>query len=476
MFGETAIIKSKSLVMDRLISFFSSEYAVGALAFCSLCSALFGLELFFYSLVCLAGIFVCLCGRDFRFFVPAALYCCTAISNKNNPNINPASPIYPWNGFWVVIVLGVLLAAALLFRVSRMGKAFFHIPRKFTRSFLIFGAALLVGCFGGITHFWLNLRYAAVLFASLFAFYYILVAAVDWKSVKKEYFAWVLFFLSLSVSGQLIALYLGNGVIVNGQIWRSQIFVGWGTYNNLGLMLLLGMPAAFYLATVRKNGYAFNLFGNYFYLCILLSNSRTCIMMGAVAYFLCMYFVLRARNGYRGNLAVFGVAFGAFLAVFLLFGDKVFELFAGLIAKGTGSNGRDVLYENGAFQFFASPIIGKGFFAGDETLWWTVAGVNLIPPLYHNTFIQMLASCGFVGLCAYLYHRLDTFWHFWQRRQNKESIFLGICLLAFLLTNLLDCHFFLLGPGLFYSAYLAVAEKTGAGTGSTLFFKKGELL
>ena len=73
MFCKTAIIKSENPVVNKLVAFFSSEYAVGALAMCALLSALLGLELFFYSLVCVAGIFVCLFGKDFRFFVCAAL-------------------------------------------------------------------------------------------------------------------------------------------------------------------------------------------------------------------------------------------------------------------------------------------------------------------------------------------------------------------------------------------------------------------
>jgi hypothetical protein len=105
-----------------------------------------------------------------------------------------------------------------------------------------------------------------------------------------------------------------------------------------------------------------------------------------------------------------------------------------------------------------------------------VAGANLIPPLWHNNFLQMLASCGLFGLYAYIYHRIQTFWHFFKGK-GKENIFLAITILAFLLTNILDCHFFLLGAGLFYSCYLAVAENTGTGMRSiVLERKKGEKL
>lgn len=472
MFESTVLIKRKSPVLDGLNAFFSSEYAAGVLAFFALASALFGLELYFYSFICLAGIYLCLFGRDFRFFVPAALYACVAISNQNNPNVNPHSVLYPQNGLWIAIVFAAVFALLLVLRVAKLKGEFFRQKRKFLSGLLALGAAFFIGSFGTVEHIGLNLRYGAALFASLFAMYYLLTATIDWKSLAKDYFAWVLFFLGLCSAGQLLEVYLNGNVIVDGQILRGNIFVGWGTYNNLGLMILLGMPGAFYLAIVRSRGFAFNLFGNFFYLCVLLSNSRTCILAGAVIYFLCMYFVLRKKKNYRQNLGVFLTAFLILLALFLFFGEFVMKLFQGLLDKGTDSSGRWEIYGKGMKQFFSAPFIGKGFFACDAYPWWEVAGENLVPPLWHNNFIQMLAACGLVGLFAYAHHRVQTFWHFLSK-PTTEKTFLGICIFAFLLTNILDCHFFLLGPGLFYSSFLALAEKAGAGTRLTWIYKKG---
>ena len=470
MFEDTALIKKKSPIVDRLNAFFDSEYAVGVLAFFALSSALFGLELYFYSCICLAGIYLCLFGRDFRFFVPAALYACVAISNQNNPNTNPESVLYPQNGLWLVIALAVVLAVVLVLRVAKLKGEFFRQKRKFLKGFLVLGGAFFISSFMTVEHILLNLRYSAVLWLSLVAMYYLLTATIDFTSLKKDYFAWVLFFLGLCTSGQLLEVYLRGNVIVDGQIVRMYISFGWGTYNNLGVMLLVSMPGAFYLATVRKRAAIFNLFGNFFYLCVLLSNSRTCMMAGAVVYFICMYFVLREKKNYRQNFGVFLTALILVFIFFLVFNDLVTKIFKELITIGAYDSGRWGIYDRGAAQFFSSPIFGKGFFASDAYDWWEVAGVNLLPPLWHNTFIQMLASCGVVGLLAYAYHRVQTFWHF-VKNPTVEKTFLGICLLAFLLTNILDCHFFLLGPGLFYSSFLALTEKDGAGTGLRTLIK-----
>ncbi len=465
MFQDTALIKRKSPILDRLNAFFDSEYAVGVLAFFALSSALFGLELYFYSCICLAGIYLCLFGRDFRFFVPASLYACIAISNQNNPNTNPDSVLYPQNGLWIVIVFAAVFAALLVVRVARLKGELFRKKRKFLSGFLALGVAFLISSFMTVEHILLNLRYSAVLFVSLVAMYYLLTVTIDKKSLPKDYFAWVLFFLGLSTSGQLLEVYLHGNVIVDGQILRWNISFGWGTYNNLALMLLLAMPGAFYLAAVRRRAVIFNLFANFFYLCVLLSNSRTAILMGAVVYFLCMYLLLRQTKNYRQNLGVFITAFVLLIVLLVIFNEFVMKLFHMLVEIGSYSSGRKEIYDRGAMQFFSAPIFGKGFFASDAYEWWQVAGVNLLPPLWHNTFIQMLASCGLLGLLAYAYHRVQTFWHFISK-PTREKTFLGICILAFLLTNILDCHFFLLGPGLFYSSFLALAEMAGAGTDS----------
>jgi hypothetical protein len=47
---------------------------------------------------------------------------------------------------------------------------------------------------------------------------------------------------------------------------------------------------------------------------------------------------------------------------------------------------------------------------------------------------------------------------FWRKRQRNMT-FLGISLISLLLMSLLDCHFYNVGPALFYSAALAFAEK-----------------
>ena len=81
----------------------------------------------------------------------------------------------------------------------------------------------------------------------------------------------------------------------------------------------------------------------------------------------------------------------------------------------------------------------------------------VLPARWHNTVIQLLASCGLVGLMCYSFHRLQTLRLFWKKRKT-DILFIGISLLSLLIMSLLDCHFFNIGPTLFYSIALAFAE------------------
>jgi O-antigen ligase len=83
--------------------------------------------------------------------------------------------------------------------------------------------------------------------------------------------------------------------------------------------------------------------------------------------------------------------------------------------------------------------------------------VNVFPGRWHNTVVQLLASCGIVGLAAYLFHRVQTVRLFLQNR-TVENVYIAISILALLGMSLLDCHFFNIGPAMIYSCMLAFAE------------------
>ena len=121
--------------------------------------------------------------------------------------------------------------------------------------------------------------------------------------------------------------------------------------------------------------------------------------------------------------------------------------------------------------FGKNPIMGGGFFSLNEYgkyyyIWEKVEAFSAgFPERWHSTVIQLLVSCGLVGMVAYLFHRYQTVKLF-VKKINDEKIFIGASLLLLLGLSLIDCHFFNVGPVLIYSAALAFVEGTGECTQS----------
>jgi len=153
--------------------------------------------------------------------------------------------------------------------------------------------------------------------------------------------------------------------------------------------------------------------------------------------------------------ALASVAFGV-----LFLEDEFLNLFRVFGEIGLESSARLRIYEIGWNQFKRFPIFGGSFFPVDITIYsWSSSEnfISMFPPRWHNTFVQLLATGGITCLIAYGYHRVQTF-RLFLRDFSDEKLFAALSILALLLTSMLDCHFFNIGPVLLYSAILAVVE------------------
>ena len=137
----------------------------------------------------------------------------------------------------------------------------------------------------------------------------------------------------------------------------------------------------------------------------------------------------------------------------IVFHEKIFNILNDYINRGIDDNGRFEIYSFGMDKFLSHPIFGCGFYSSPYS---TNFG---IPFLYHNTFVQLLASCGVVGLLGYLFHRYQTLVIIFEKIKSG-SIFLSLCILALLITSLLDVHLFSLYPTIYYSILLLAIEKS----------------
>jgi hypothetical protein len=279
---------------------------------------------------------------------------------------------------------------------------------------------------------------------------------IDKKTAK--YLVYVLLVVSFILAVELIALYFTTVEISAGKIMKHTIDLGWGVSNNIGAMLAMLMPIHFYCAVKARHSVPFFASGVICYLLVVLSMSRTSIMFATFTLIFCLVFLCtyKHKNIMANRYSV--VAFFFFVAfALIIFEDKLERAFEGLLLIGFDDNGRMEYYSDGIQKFLSHPIFGAGF--GNSH------GVNdkfviSAPEFFHNTVIQMLASCGALGFLAYAYHRFETVMLF-IKHKTPLSFFFGMSIMTLLLSSLLDIHIFNVFPAIFYSVILCVLERDG---------------
>ena len=448
--------------VKALNAFFRSGTYAAVVAALMACSELFSLELpVFYCYVVLAVICV-LFGEDTLGTVP--LVCCSfmTISARNNPryceNTVFGSPAFMTQTIVLAAVALVLFAVRLVcYLVRRRGQNDKKLPRL-TFGFAVLGIFYIIGgafspYFSGGSAF-----YGFVQIVSLCLFYFFFYYSVDWSKAGKDYALKLFLIIGAGLAAQIAGMYCNVGVFEEGGVNRNNLFVGWGTYNNIGCAMTICMPAAFYFALTRKHGWAYTVLGTLYFLAVWFTQSRGSILFGTVVYFICAVVVtvkadLRARIL---HLVVFGVFAVALFIYLLAFHERASVLFKSLLDAKLNSSGRLKLFKESWEAFLAYPFLGVGWGGRNPNAF---ADNAFYPFWSHNTFLQLLMTGGVLLFLAYAFHRVQTGILLF-RRPSAEKTFAGLCILSLLLTGMLDCHIFTIGPGFFYAVFLVFAERT----------------
>lgn len=445
--------------------FFQSKMHFMLIGLLTVLSNIFGLELPVYCCIIAMAIYIAFFGKDFLPLIPLVGCGYITVSRHNNPGINPNSIFYPQNSGLFIFALLCLLAIAMVIRLCfdpEIGqKAFLTAKRKQLGGILLLCASyMLAGAFSG-SYTRSNMLFAFLQAMSVFLPYYLFSGSIKWQEAPNRYFAWTGICLGFSLVVEIIAIYITVNPIVNNAINRNLIYTGWGNYNNIGAYLVLMIPFAFQLGTVKKRSWLYSLCGSLFLVGVLLTCSRTSILVGVLTFFLSMMALFVHSRHRRICVQTNLIVFGTLLALVLIFYYDVFISYLKIFTIERSISSRFAGFSEGFQQFLKYPVFGGSFYAKDYLLeeWSTVVTfTSRFPARWHNTLIQMGASCGTVGLLAYGYHRYRTIRLFAAKR-TIENTFTGISIFALLLMSLFDCHFFNIAPTLFYSMALAFSEK-----------------
>lgn len=470
--GENSpIIRVRNSAMPHAVNtYMRTPWYVVLIAALTALSSVLGLDLMLYTLFIAIGIYVCLFGEDLLPMMPIVICSYVSPSVANNPGRNENSIFYPENGGIYLIIIAAFFVICLLYRLITDrdfgGKKFLTAKRSLAAGMIFLGIAYLLSGIGieeYATFFAKNMVFAFIQFAAVFVMYFIFTGAVKWERAPKDYLAWTGMCVGFVVLVQLLENYLSGRIFIGTglTIDREMIATGWGMHNNIGGMMAMMLPFAFYLARTRKHGWIFNLLGSLLLGGVIASCSRTSMVVAVLCYCVCAVVLLRCKRSRVQNLIVYLVAGATALVFGILFWDQLFDIFYKFIDEIFIMSSRDKLIVNGCKQFLDYPIFGGTFYPQGEYIPWDWSTLesftSFFPPRWHNTLVQIAASCGLVGLAAYLLHRIQTV-VLLLKKPTLEKMFVALFVLALLLASMLDCHFFNIGPVLFYSMALAFAE------------------
>lgn len=463
------LLKAADLPLFQKISAFldGTIYPAVYAALMLVCS-LFGLEFFCYALTTAIVVYVCLFAKDTRAILPPAVLVVYSMSWKHTSQPPYRSDFLNGTAFLVVVaVLGTCILAAMILRVFlfREKGSLFRFPSM--------GAGLALLCLSFLTNGVFSSEFVSkdILLGFLIAFSFGALFFFFSATLKRNfnyglYFAYILFLASAVIFLQVVKLLVFGHTTAeghlsvfdaDGSINKDLMIAGWGMSNNVGGMLAMFLPAQLYLAAKVRRGYLFYLFAFLQLGAVCATLSRSSLLFGGAMLLAGAILLSVVKTPYRKFFRIFNLAVLVCGVIFCaVFWDKIVRIFSVIFERGFSDSQRFEIWKNGLLNFLKDPPFGVGFYAP------FYVDINIenwfFPDMYHNIFVQILASCGLFGIFAYAYH-LSQVLNLAIRKVTAERIFFLAVFLMLSGTSLLDNHLFHVFPALVYSIVLCLWER-----------------
>lgn len=428
-----------------------------------------GLDLFAFYYVAVTGIIILTLCDDLTPFITLLAFLTVIISYQHSPSEASGNSDYLFRtavAAQAITLIALLISAA----VVRIIRTFCQRRFKFTPVFFglcaLSAAFLFNGLFSkGYTP--MNLVYGIFQTIIYLGLYVLLKDNVKLNGKTFKYIATVFLALSVLLVVELfIAYFTTEGIYVNGELHRGRLSFGWGVYNTMGMLLLLCIPSVVYLASLYKHGWILTLYSVLLVVSCILSMSRQAILGVAVIYPLGLIYLIVKTRQRLINCLIIGAAFICAAVVIAIKWDSVVnsfsQIFENVIVNGQlNGSGRMKLYKTAWEEFLKAPVFGTGFYSGslEGSAAYNASGLDIIPLFYHNTLLQMTASCGIIGLAAYLVHRFQTIISFLSNVTVERS-YMAVSMFTLLFLSLLDVHMFDILPTMLYISFLSVLVAT----------------
>lgn len=345
-------------------------------------------------------------------------------------------------------------------------------PSRLFISMLIMAASMLTAGLFHTPFDFMSLLYAFGIGIMFILFYLLFAVLTDNTEQTRIYAAKSMVAVMVLICLEIAVFYafrFGQFGIMNST-WKSNMTLGWGISNTAGALIVMLIPAAYYL--IYKNiNVAFNYCAVFVAInAVYFTMSRAALLVGfplIVALAIFCFIKNKTSRKKIGLLTVFFIITELALVAIIVLTDSV-KIFADFFISTSSSpnapdgtvvpdtRGRTKLW-SGYVEFFKSaPIFGVGFYNAFRSL--MNPNMTLFSGMAHNTIIQFLGSCGTVGILAYLYHRTETV-IINVKNYSTEKLLLSMEILALILMSLFDVYFMSPYFIIFYDLILVLCEK-----------------
>lgn len=461
MLNEKMMRVGEKPVLRHILQFFDGNYYPLIYAVLVLVCSFAGFELALFAVTAAIILFTTLFSKDTKSLIVPLVLVVYSMSQRHTPQ-PPFSSDY-LNRPYFLITTGCLLAlvfAATIFRmIAYKGQGnVFKTRTKARWGLFAMGAVLVLNgvFYSGYTI--ANLICGIAIALSFVYFYIYFYNTMEWKKDTAQYVARILVIACAVILIQLADIFLFDGAVKDGSIDKSALVLGWGMSNNIGGMLAMFMPACFYLAYKDKFGIFYYIFGFAVFGGVVLTLSRTSVLVGAAALLACMI-LLSIKGRHVRFVRVFNlVCVAAAVILCIVFADKLGQIFRHYIERGMDDSGRWEIWESGVKNFLRAPIFGVGFCTPIAPDWSYHIENWIFPDMYHNTYVQMLACCGIFGVAAYTFHIVQGLILVFKK-PTAERLFFFFVIAVLSVMSMADNHLFHIFPTLVYSMLIALCEK-----------------
>lgn len=304
-------------------------------------------------------------------------------------------------------VMGTILGLSILFNI-------FYYKQKLLKGKLTIPLLLvsIATFFGGIGYtdaasYEKSLMYVFTLGIVMFLLYVYMYSCINMPDNidKKKYIICFMLLFAIIMCVQVITAHARVNDYFENHI-RAILNVGWSNRQGLGAMLVITLPAPFYLAeTAKKHNYIYYLLSYSVYICLFATFSRCAMLFGTLE-IIAIEIYMFIKTKHKKQFVLANLTWLLILIIVICINLDLVKLLLDKFTKlGLDSSGRTDLYKEAWQIFLQQPLFGVGlgyngniYYVEANCMYW-----------FHSTPLQVLASFGLNGFICYIIYYIVRF-------------------------------------------------------------------